>query len=194
MKRIICLFVAVIAITAAASAQQKGEKYLGGSLGVATTTSIANSTSATSFGLSLAPEFGYFVADKFRISASVGYGLETANRTDPVTHTITVMPELAYYVRLADNFYYTPSFQFGFACGIAGKTEMTNSFAMPGFGIGLSLGAFEFRPTRKFGVSFSLLSLEYVFTSYKGDYLKYNHNGISFRLGGSSTIGLRYYF
>ena len=193
MKKLLCLLVAVAAI-ATTSAQQKGDKYLGGNLGIAVTSAIAEGESATGFGLSLAPEFGYFVADKFRISASVGYGLETTNRTDPATHTITVMPELAYYVRLADNFYYTPSFQFGFACGIAGKTEMTNSFAMPGFGIGLQLGAFEFRPSPKFGVSLSLLNFEYIFTRYKEDFIDYKHSSIGFRLGGSSSIGVRYYF
>lgn len=104
------------------------------------------------------------------------------------------MPEAAYYVKIIDKFYYTPTFQFGFACGIMGKTAMTESIAMPGFGLGLQLGAFEFRPSPKFGVSLSLLNLEYIFTCYKEDIIDYKHNAIAFRLGGSSSIGLRYYF
>lgn len=61
------------------SAQSKGDKYVGGIIGI-TTTSIGidgSSASQTTFGF--APEFGYFASDKLRIGGSIGYQLISAN-------------------------------------------------------------------------------------------------------------------
>lgn len=196
MKKLLTCLLAIVAVSTL-SAQQKGEMYFGGSIGVVTSTSIASETSATGFGLSLEPEFGGFVADKFCIGFSVGYGLETANRTFAALHALGVMPKMAYYVRLADNFYYTPTLQFGFVCGLTKEMSgcIVETITMPGFGVGLSLAGFEFRPTPKFGITLSLLELNYTYLNYKeNDYATYQNSSIDFRFGGSSTIGLRCYF
>lgn len=95
------------------SAQSKGDKYVGGIIGI-TTTSISidgSSASQTTFGF--APEFGYFASDKLRIGGSIGYQLISAN--GETTHGLTAGPSLAYYVRLCDRFYYTPQLAVGFA-------------------------------------------------------------------------------
>lgn len=95
------------------SAQNKGDKYVGGIIGI-TTTSISidgSSASQTTFGF--APEFGYFASDRLRVGGSIGYQLISSD--GETTHGLTAGPSLAYYVRLCDRFYYTPQLAVGFA-------------------------------------------------------------------------------
>ena len=166
------------------SAQNKGEKYVGGNVGIATTSLIIDGDSASAIKFAIAPEFGYFVADKFKVGVLLGYGIESE------THTLEIMPNIEYYVRLCDGLYYTPGLGFGFVAGFS------EGMAMPGFGLSLSLGSFEFRPTPKFGLSVGLLSLSYVYMTYKDDYygFKLNTNGVNFNLGINPSVGLKYYF
>ena len=186
MKKLtICLMAILATSIFSISAQTKGEMYVGGSVGLGTTSVISGSNSATGVSFNIAPEFGYFVIDNLKVGASVSYGVESGS---PATHTISVMPNLAYYVRLCDKFYYTPGLSVGFVCGIS------EGISMPGFGLGLSLGSFEFRPIEKLGVSFNVLSFEYALLTYRSDYGNVNMNGIDFRLGATPSIGLKYYF
>lgn len=110
-----------------ASAQQKGEMTLGGSLGVGTTSNILDGSSST----------------------NVTFGI----------------------------------------AGIAG-----GGIVMPGFGVGLNLGSFEFRPTNKFGVSINLLSFSYALLTYKDEYFNSKSNAVNFNLGLSPSVGIKYYF
>jgi len=186
MKKLtICLMAILATSIFSISAQTKGEMYAGGSLGIGTTSLISKGNSATGVTFNIAPEFSYFVADNFKVGATVAYGIESNGTT---THTIQIMPNLAYYVRLCDKFYYTPGVELGFVCGIS------EGVSMPGFGVGLSLGCFEFRPTQKFALSVSLLSFDYMLLTYKGDWGKINVSGVEFRLGTTPSIGLKYYF
>ena len=100
------------------------------------------------------------------------------------THGLTAGPSLAYYVRLCDRFYYTPQLAVGFAFA---STDGTSGY---GFDAGLSLGAFEIRPSAHIGLSVSLLTLGYSYLSYSGTGV----NGVSFQLGISPTVGFKYYF
>lgn len=184
MKKIIISLLAIISVTTI-SAQNKGEMYAGGSLGIGTSSLISEGESATSVSFNIAPEFGYFVANNFKIGASISYGLESGN---PSTHTLQIMPNMAYYARICDKFYYTPGLQLGFVCGIS------DGVSMPGFGVGLSLGSFEFRPTQKFALSVSLLSFEYVVMTYRYEDFKFNMSGVNFRLGTTPSVGIKYYF
>lgn len=184
MKKIILSLLAIVSI-ATLSAQNKGEMYVGGSLGVGTSSLISGSESVTGATFNIAPEFGYFAANNFKVGAAISYGLESG---DPATHSIQIMPNMFYYVRVCDKFYYTPGVELGFVCGIS------EGVSMPGFGVGLSLGCFEFRPTQKFALSVSLLSFDYMLLTYKGDWGKINVSGVEFRLGTTPSIGLKYYF
>ncbi len=191
-KFLVCLL--TLAFTTPILAQNKGNKYIGGNFGIVSSAQTADGSSVT-FGLALEPEFGYFVTNKFSIGASVGYALETANKAGPASHIITITPKMTYYAKLADNFYYTPTLQLGFACGFLGKTSTSNMVVMPGFGFDLAVGCFEFRPTQKIGLSFNLLGLTYTFLSYKeSSYYEYKSNQIRFKLGGTTSIGFKYYF
>lgn len=180
------LFISIVALCAVfnLSAQNKGEKYVGGNLGIATTSLIVDGESASAIKFAIVPEFGYFVADKFKVGVSLGYGIESE------THTLEIMPNIEYYARICDGLYYTPGLGIGFVAGFS------EGMAMPGFGLSLSLGSFEFRPTPKFGMSVGLLSLSFVHMTYKDDYygFKLNSNGVNFNLGINPSVGFKYYF
>ncbi|MFR2608863.1 MAG: hypothetical protein ACLS97_07915 [Alistipes onderdonkii] len=67
------------------------------------------------------------------------------------------------------------------------STDGTSGY---GFDAGLSLGAFEIRPSSHIGLSIGLLTLDYSYLSYSGTGV----NGVSFQLGISPTVGFKYYF
>ena len=184
MKRFIICTLAFLSVSAlTVSAQNKGDKYVGGMLGVGVSASFVEDISATATNVGIAPEFGYFVADKFKVGAGIGYSLNISGAT---SHALTVCPNVAYYVKLCNNFYYTPTFEIGFAYG---HSEGLNGV---GFGLGLSIAGFEFRPSTHFGLSVNLLSLSYVFLSYP-DY-GLNSNNVTFNLGVNPSVGVKYYF
>lgn len=182
MKKLLLPALAFLLWIPTVSAQSKGDKYIGGIIGVTTTSISIDGSSATQTTFGFAPEFGYFASDKLRIGGSVGYQMISSD--GDATHGLTVGPSLAYYVRLCDRFYYTPQLAVGFAFA---STEGMNGY---GFDAGLSLGAFEVRPSAHIGLSLNLLSLQYSYLSYSG----IGANGVSFRLGISPTVGFKYYF
>lgn len=183
MKKIL-LFLFAVASLATATAQTKGDKYVGGIIGVATTSVITKGSSVNTTSFSIAPEFAFFVANKFRIGGAFNYTLG-ATQGD-VTHSVEFGPELAYYVRLCDKFYYVPSFGFGFA-----YTHVADVSGV-GFELGLGLGSFEFRPTRHFGLAMNLLTFSYAYQHY-GD-LGANGSMVGLKLGINPSVGVRYYF
>lgn len=188
MKKICICLLAILSTSAiCASAQTKGDMFVGGNLGISTTSLIIEGESSTGLNFNIAPEFGYFVADNLKIGASISYGIESA---DYATHTLSVLPNIAYYVKVCNNFYYTPGLELGFAAGFS------EDISMPGFGLGVNLGSFELRPTEKFGISINLLSLSYVVLTYNDkDYgVRFNTNAVNFNLGISPSIGVKCYF
>jgi hypothetical protein len=77
MRKIsICLLAIFATSIFGVSAQNKGEMYVGGSLGLGTTSVISGGNSATGVSFQIAPEFGYFVIDNLKVGASVSYGVE----------------------------------------------------------------------------------------------------------------------
>lgn len=156
MKKLFFCALAAIVSLQVASAQKRGEMYVGGSLGVTTASASIDGVSASATTFGFAPEFGYFVADRLRLSGSIAYNLTSSGDT---SHALTIGPSVAYYVRLCDRFYYTPEAGIGFAYASA---YGANGY---GFATGLKFGAFEFRPASHCGISFSLLSLQYTYLS-----------------------------
>ena len=101
MKKLLFPVLALMLCIPPLSAQNKGDKYVGGIIGI-TTTSISidgSSASQTTFGF--APEFGYFASDRLRVGGSIGYQLISSD--GETTHGLTAGPSLAYYVRLCDR-------------------------------------------------------------------------------------------
>ena len=212
MKRALFTFIAIVAVTFSASAQQKGEQTLGFNLsyntGKTTTKMQINnelSESVSILGgdnLSVGIEYGYFAADKLRVGFQIGYGY-TANADDAKSHALTIMPNVAYYVRLAENFYYTPNFSIGFGLGIIEHNEyIDDNFTMHGLATELQPLAVEFRPTKRFAMSVSLCSLQYaLLTGSNSEKLfntnittKVNNNVFNFSLLANAQIGFKLYF
>ena len=186
MKKLLIYAILLISSLTIVSAQQKGDKYIGGSLNFALTTSVIDESSTTTVGFGLSPEFGYFVADKFRVSLNASYSLSYNSHNTAASHTVLIGPSIAYYVRLADNFYYTPELFIGFEyLGYPSSNGYGCNFA-------LSIAGFEFKPKPNIGISFNVLGLGYEIISFPNwDAVG---SGFSFQLGLRSSIGFKYYF
>lgn len=194
------LCAAILALSAhTLSAQNKGDKYVGGMLGVATQSirleldwaGFDENAWSTQTTFSIAPQAGIFVCDNLRLGGLLSYQL--GSRSEVTNHTLTIGPNLAYYVRLCERFYYTPEVAVGF---LYTTTEDVKGY---GVGVGLSLGAFEFQPSPHWGIAFSLLSLDYSYISYTEEGLvvpveKISLSQIDFKLGIKPSVGFRYYF
>lgn len=216
MKRILSTLTAVVAVCFCASAQQKGEQSLGAYFGY--------DTGVTGYNIYLgnlgifpskqeikvkeghnvvaAMEYSYFVANNLRLSATVGYGLQANPDTPSVSHSLTISPGIAYYVRLAPNFYYTPNLSVGFACGVTGSGTLVKDWeSMSMFGLGGELQplAVEFRPTKRFAMSVSLCSLQGAAMEGTYDY-EHGHNidmsgmNVTFDLLANAQVGFKLYF
>lgn len=170
MKRLLFAAIAIILGCIVVSAQKKGDMYIGGMAGVA----IQAGGGGVGAGAIIQPEFSGFVTDKCRLGVSVGYAISGG------IHTITALPNFAYYVRLCDGLYYTPGFEAGFVMAISGG-------AYPGVGIALNMFPLEFRPTKHFGFSANLVSLNFVGIKKGGSALKFD-------MGVNPSFGVKYYF
>lgn len=169
MKRFFIVAVAILLGCSVVSAQQKGDKYFGGMTGIA-----IQAGEGVGAGFIIQPEFGGFVADKCKLGISAGYAISGG------IHTFTLTPNFSYYIRLCDNVYYTPGIEAGFAMAAAGGAVAA------GVGVGLQLFSMEFRPTKHFGFTANLVSLNFVGMEGAA--------AINFDLGVNPTVGIRYYF
>lgn len=171
MKRFIIAVFALLISCSAVSAQQKGDIYFGGMAGV-TIQAVSSNGGSTSAGFLIQPEFGAFVADKCKLGISVGYALSGG------IHTFTAAPNFSYYVRLCEGLYYTPTIEAGFVMVASGGKSA-------GIGVGAQLYSMEFRPTKRFGFTTNLASINFVAMSTAA---------FNFDLGVNPTVGVRYYF
>ena len=176
MKKFLVLCICMLmTCSLAVNAQQKGEAYFGGNLtfGV-TSVGVSGWGSETTATFGIAPEFGYFVADKFKIGLGISYDYADES------HMMTFMPNLAYYVPLAKNLYYVPEFSIGGGF-VAGGGDSVGMFALS-----LKLAALEYRATQKFALGVSLVNL---------DYLRFSEiNTFNFGILTSPTVSLKYFF
>lgn len=178
MKKFLVIAVALMLCTSAAFAQNKGDKYIGDYAGVALQNVSIDGESATGVGFAIRPEFGYFVADRLKIGASIGYAIESG------TNALTIMPNISYYARLCDGLYFTPGVELGLAVGFA------EGYTLPGFGVSANLGTLEFRPTEHFGFSANLFSLNFVVISMAD----ITGSMVNVNLGVTPSVGFKYYF
>lgn len=176
MKKFLVLCIGMLmACTVTVNAQSKGDMYLGGnlSLGVSTT-GIKNFDSETTVGFGIAPEFGYFFANKWKVGMGISYYVQEE------THTMSFMPNIAYYVPIVKNLYYVPEFAIGGGFVAAnGETEGM-------FQLSLNLASLEYRPTQKMSFGVGLVNLNYM---KFGD--AYN---VNFGILTSPTVSFKYFF
>ena len=179
MKKLFVILVALLCCSATVFAQNKGDKYIGGNLGLAIQTASSNyGDSAAAAGVAITPEFGIFVADNAKLGVSLGYELTAG------THTIKLAPNFAYYVRLCDGLYYMPVLKLGFAMAAA------EGIVIPGVVCGMDLFSLEFRPSQHFGFSANLLSFDFTALGKSG----FTASAVNFSLGVNPTVAFKYYF
>ena len=175
MKRIIfVLMAATVLSVSTVNAQKKGDIYAGGNLKFALSSSGSNGYMNTGTYFSIAPEFGYFVADKIKIGSEISYEVSSN------AHVVALMPNMAYYQPIINGLYYTPQINIGGGVGIysgyvAGIFTLTFNFA-----------SFEYKPTENIGISTSLMSLNYNLID--------RTRSINFNVLYSPSISFHYYF
>ena len=174
-KIFISLLCLCAAFTINVSAQEKGDMYVGGSFNLGTTTFTHEDGNLNALTYAVLPEYSYFVANNFRVGAelSCNFAADVA--------IFTVSPNLSYYVKLLNNFYYTPELAFGGGF-ITGK-----DFALGALSVGLNVIAFEFKPSKHVGLC---LNLDNIFHAYLP---KDSFGSVHFGILNSVGLGFRYY-
>ena len=218
MKRIaiVCTLLCFLGVTAL-SAQNQGDMYISGSIGMNGSSSklTAGNTTVKSpggFQMSITPQFGIFVIENLEVHLGLGYQFSKTPsdiKTEESTNTsmFTITPGINYYLPIVDGkFYYTPGLDLSVGFGGSNyKTETTTNKLSnnTSFGLSLALVSFEFRPVEYFGISFRAGDLTYALNQEKlpqsGNSsvnidAKYITNNVDFGLNLNATIGFRYYF
>jgi hypothetical protein len=172
MRKIITtIAIAILTLTTfSVNAQEKGNKYISGNIGVGFM--YLDGESAASF--SITPGFSYFITDKINVGVGLGYGYSNE------VHTLLVMPQITYYHRIIDNLYYTPGL------GIGGGLGANDGYTAGAFTLSVNLAGLEYKPTEKLGISLSLVNLNYTYVS--------GSNGVGFNFLSSPSVGFNYYF
>ena len=174
MKKMTFLFVVMAMFALTTSAQKKEQMYVGGTLGFTVQNYSAAGYSSSGASFSIAPEFGYFVADKIKVGAELGYSVSGGS------HTLLVMPNVAYYLPIVDKLYYTPQLSIG------GGVVAASGHANGAFALSLNLAAIEDQPVKNIAISLGLVDLSYTRAN--------KTNGVGFYFLTSPTVGFRYYF
>ena len=175
MKKIAILLIAIAALYISPSnAQKRGDRFFGGNLKFALSSSGSNGYMSTGTYCSIAPEFGYFVADRVKIGGGISYEFSSG------AHAIAIVPDITYYQPIADRLYYTPQLciggglgtYFGYVAGV--------------FTLSLNLASFEYKPIDKLGISACLINLNYNLID--------RTNSFNFSILYSPSIAFHYYF
>ena len=186
MKRFVLLAV-LLCGSLSLSAQNKGDKYIAGSFGL----SFGNQEQELSDGvfsttasqplsttLSLQAEIGYFIADNLRVGLALGvpFNSSPSNQTDDGTWLKTntlgleINPSIAYYVKMAENLYYTPeiggTYEFGFYKEQLTKNNTYNA-DYSGWSLYFNFLALEYRVNEKFALGVGIGTLGYVSAKIK---------------------------
>lgn len=215
MKKLFFIISAML-IAATSFAQMRGDMYVGGTLGIVSGSSssvqIYNKTTiksdpVNSVNFSLAPEFGYFVIDNLKVGAKIGYGVNATGNDDiwANEHNFIIGPNVAYYLKLADRFYYVPEIGL-YASVLSNVADITSNtkttFTQGGINLAFNIGSFEFMPAPNWGINFNLLGFNFNWVSGNKDleivgketYTTINSSQFNFNLCAGAMIGVRYYF
>lgn len=165
MKRIFCILLALSACVSL-SAQQRGDKAVSVFAG-ATFSNAPYTLVQASVG------FDYFVADNFRLSLGVGIPFTSGTIGDNLkqnTFGVYFNPNIAYYVKLTDNFYYAPEIGGGYDLG-SFKQKYTSTVLVNGKYNGYYLYfdplCFEFKVNPRFAIGVTIGEFYYENYKYK---------------------------
>lgn len=148
-KRILLLIAMTMLFVSTSTAQGKGDRYIGGNLKFALSSSGSNGYMSTGAYFSIAPEFGYFISDRVRVGGKISYEVSSN------AHVIALTPDIAYYQPIVDKLYYTPQL------GIGGGVGIYSGYVAGIFTLTFDLASFEYRPAENIGISTSLINLNY---------------------------------
>lgn len=209
MKRI-AIIISLMTLTMSTFAQNKGEKYIGLSVSASFGKQYANYTTyyniynaSKPLSTSVMPtcEFAYFPADHFRIAAAIGVPFDVVPDTQYGTNWtydyslgVSINPNMAYYVRLADRFYYAPEFGIRYEIGKT-SSAFPNLFddqtpLYYGFSTYLNFLAFEFRVNEKFALNMGVGSVYYTFAKRFGS--QFNNSWWQFDFNSATVSALFY--
>lgn len=180
MKRILFVAVAML-FCLAASAQVKGDKYAGLSMGAAVQSTSKTIGGSNSVSLAAQTEIGLFLADNLRLGIGVGGGLQKSGENTTVSFVVN--PALAYYFKLGERSYYTPEIGFSWESGNALESVPYNGWSMY-----VDFLSFEFRISDSMAMAFSMGRMSTVWLNVLGT----TGNQFSLMLNNGS-LGLRYY-
>jgi hypothetical protein len=196
MKRIFCILLALTACVSL-SAQQRGDKAISAFAG-------ATFSNAPYTSVQVAGEFDYFVADNFRLSFGVGVpftsttiGQVGSDKVKSNSFGVYFNPNIAYYVKLADRFYYTPELGGGYELGSYkqkyASTVLVNG-KYNGYYIYFSPLYFEFKVNPRFSIGVAIGEFYYENFKYKdsSNQIVDKSDSFSFNLN-SGNVCCRFY-
>ena len=191
------LFAIAMLMSVTSFAQKKGDMYVAGSFatdfGSYSMSSSADgyaTSEKTPFGTSfeIGGDYAYFVADNVRLGLGVSFPFSSSpiEKVDgkwlkDKTTEFEVNPNVAYYVKLADRFYYTPEIGILFQWSTI-RTQispsLTESTQISTWGGYINLLAFEFQTSERIaiGVTFGGIAAYSSFYTYADYDAKYKMN------------------
>ena len=212
MKKIVLFSIAML-MSVASFAQKKGDMYVAGSFATEFG-SYAMSSSAdgyatsekTPFGTSfeIGGDYAYFVADNVRLGlgASFPFSSSPIEKVDgkwlkDKTADFYFSPDVAYYVKLADRFYYTPEIGMLFEWSRI-RTQLspslTESTSISTWGGYINLLAFEFQVSERFAIGVTVGGI----AAYSSVYT-YNDSDVKYKMNqffcdlNNSCLHFRWY-
>lgn len=215
MKKLV-LFFGIVILSLNVFGQNKGEMYIltdaSASFGQVKANGFTHNGSVISTTekprntyLGFDAGFGYFVANNFRLELCLGISYEK----QPVGQTgmgswlfdrytsYGVCPNLSYYVRLAERFYYVPEIGVNLFMGNYSYAEtyyISNKYPYKGYSLYANLLAFEYRVGPHFGLWAGVGCLRYSHRNYYEDDTKfYSVNALDCYLN-NGTVAAHFYF
>ena len=211
MKKILFFAIAML-ISVASFGQKKGDMFVSGSLATdfgSYTSSSSIDNFATSNKESLGPslaigaDYGYFVADNVRLGVKLEASFSstpnvTVDGTTLKTKTvgININPNVAYYVKLADKFYYTP--EVGVYLGWDSINNQLSSTETEHckestWGFYTNLVSFEYRVSDRVAIGTVIGGIGWYSSLYTYPDVKYKMNQTTCDLN-DATVLFRWYF
>lgn len=213
MKKIVFV-IGILVFSMNAFAQNKGDKFflteLGGSFGsvnIEVTDGVQSVVSKKPYNASVGAEIGmgFFVANNLRLEFPIGIGYQNTPSLESDGKWLKdeflgayFKPNIAYYVKLADRFYYTPEIGAGLEAGTNKYVQsysQSSRYKYLGYGIHAKLLAFECRASNKvaFGLNIGLVTYFHskmynnLYSAYVlNDQFKFNFN--------TASVTARFYF
>ena len=205
MKKIILSLALTIGMVVSASAQKAGDQSVNVSFGYETSNSSVvvsmDSESITetmpgddTFAIGLG--YGKFIKDNIRVGVDFGYTETKYNAEDYKTNGIFIAPNIAYYMPIAKNIYYTPCVSAGYLSMDYIEEDGNSKYSekLSGYAISISLLAFEYRHSEKLAVNLDLGSFVYNSVSYNEDDVKLSINSKVLNLLSNVSVGVSLYF